>query len=208
MKDVAMTALSVILAMFLTGSQGDPGPCQSPIQHGIYADGMDVYGNSAVIPVASRPEPVESGPMLLKSGDTADRTAPEPPLFIAPQAGNRSAVQLSLNCGADPNLATWSGETAMIDDTDSGTTEVFRLLLQRRAGPDARNREGVATLIKPAEQENLEIVQALVATGVHVSPCDRNGETALLTDAATGYQEAAGVLPVTGTENSVPSPYG
>jgi ankyrin repeat protein len=204
-----MTVLCMMLVLLLTASQGDPGLRQSPIQHSVYADGRDAYRNSALVSVASSPKPVNDVRILLKSGAIADRNNdPEPPLFIAPWAGNGSAVQLFLKYGADLKLATRSSETAMIGDTDGGPPEVFRILLQRRVGPDARTCEGVTTLIKPAERENLEIVLALVATGVHVSPCDRNLETALMTDAATGYQEAADVSPVTGAENSVPTPYG
>ena len=209
MKNAVMTALCMILVLLLAASQRDLGPCQSAIPYGVHADGRKEDGKSVLIQPPSSQKSVKDARMLLKSGATGDRTNdPETPLFIAPRTGNGSSVQLFLKYEAHPNLATRSGETAMIGDTDSGTTEVFRLLLQRRAGPAVRNCEGVATLIKPVKQGNLEIVQALVSSGVDVSACDRNGETTLRMDTAIGYQETAAVLPVTGAENSVPSPYG
>jgi uncharacterized protein len=177
MKHAVMTALYLVLALFLTASQGDSGPCQSPIQHGVYADGRDQKGTSALMPAASTSKPVKD-------------------------------VRTLLWAGASPNVASGTGETALIAGADNRHVRIVWALLVPEAAPGTWDRKGSTGLTKAGEHGNTAIVQGIVASGVDVSPCDRNSEAALMTDAAIRYQEPMSVTPVTGAENSVPTPYG
>jgi hypothetical protein len=157
MKNVAMTALFLILALFLQN------------------------GNAALMQAASSPKPVNDVRILLKAAAAVQgmQVTSETVLFNAFRAG-----------------------------ADNTHVKIVWALLEPEAEPAACGGNRVAALSKAGEHGNPARVQALVASGADVSPCDRNGETPLLMDAATGYQEAVGVRPVTGAENSVPPPYG
>ena len=181
MNQALITALSLILALFLSGSQVHPGQCQSLIQQDTYVNGRDEDGNSALMPAASSPKPVRDVRILLPTGAVTSGTnvTVETALFNASRAG-----------------------------ADNTHVKIVWAILMPESEPGAWGLKGVTALTKDEQHGNPASFQAVVASGVDVRACDRNGEAARIIDAATGYQEAAGVLPVTGAENSVPSPYG
>jgi hypothetical protein len=72
MKNVAMTALSLILALFVTVSQGDTGQCQSRTQQGTYVDGRDEEGNSTFMTTPPSPNCLKHAHMPLNAGATVN----------------------------------------------------------------------------------------------------------------------------------------
>ncbi len=133
------------------------------------------------MPAASTPKPVKDVPLLLKVGAVVHgmQVTREASLFNASQAG-----------------------------AENRHVRIVWALLVPEAAAVTWDRKGATGLTKAGWHGNTSIVQGIVASGVEVSPCDLNGETAPMTDAAKGHQEPPSVTPLTGTEQSVPTPYG
>ncbi len=210
LKQVLITAESLILAFFLTVFKGDFGGCQSLIQQGVYVDARDEHGNSALMTAVSRPKSLKLARMLVKAGAAVEGTnfLGETPLISASLAGIVSAVKLLLKFGADPNLSSRSGYTPLMAATDSGNREVVQKLLEEGADPNARTRRGVTAIMRAAEWGDHAIVQTLVPAGADVNLADDNGETALMRAAAMGHKEVVSALLCAGAEPSVSNPDG
>lgn len=62
-----------------------------------------------------------------------------PPLIIAAHYGRMEVVEVLLNRGADPNIRTKNGETALHRAAHMGRLKICRMLLEAGADPSARN---------------------------------------------------------------------
>jgi ankyrin repeat protein len=64
------------------------------------------------------------------------------PLIIAITWGNKDAVELLLNAGAEIDVACEGGNTPLHEAIQAGEFEIARLLVARGADQEARNTEG------------------------------------------------------------------
>lgn len=113
------------------------------------------------------------GPLVLNGRNTRGETA----LLVA--LGNRDDIwtQFLLQKGADPNLASRSGDTPLIAAARIGYVDAVDWLLARGAKVDDTNRMGETALIVAVQQRHLPIVRTLLAEGADPDK----------TDAAAGY---------------------
>ena len=88
------------------------------------------------------------------------------PLLDAARQGDAATVRSLLRGGKDPNLAQGDGLTALHIAAQAGNLEIARLLLDARAGVDAKTRIGGYTPLHVAsEGAHLEVVRALLDGG-------------------------------------------
>jgi ankyrin repeat protein len=127
------------------------------------------------------------------------------PLIRAAKAADVVAMKLLFEKGADPNLATRNGITALmaaagVGTNDADTTgrvkpqediiEAIKLCLAAGADIEAADNNGRTALFGAAQQGFDKVVQFLADSGAKVDVKDRNGRTAL--DAASGRAGGAG----------------
>jgi ankyrin repeat protein len=127
------------------------------------------------------------------------------PLIRAAKAADHEAMKLLFEKGADPNLATRNGITALmaaagVGTSDADTTgrvkpqadiiESIKLCLAAGADINAADSNGRTAFFGAAQQGFEKVVQFLADNGAKVDVKDRNGRTAL--DAASGLAGGAG----------------
>src|SRR5215472_16451043 len=79
---------------------------------------------------------------------------------------------------ANPNVVSGLGETPLHYASTFGSADSVRILLERGAGPNARNRAGATPLIYGAY--NFEKARLLVEKGADVNAHAQNGSTPLM----------------------------
>ncbi|KAK8102157.1 hypothetical protein PG984_015303 [Apiospora sp. TS-2023a] len=122
---------------------------------------------------------METAEALIKSGadpNTRDRFGVTP-LMMAARWSNMSMVKRLLACGADVNMQTYDGETALhflacrVED-NAGAQMIF-LLCDRGAGTETRNDAGATPLLEAAERDNAGAVQFLLSKGADLTARNR-----------------------------------
>jgi ankyrin repeat protein len=99
-------------------------------------------------------------------------------LMFAAREGQDRAVDNLIFLGAEPNVKCSCGETALIHATKSGHLRIVNTL-SRLADVDAQNNSGETALMIAVRQNNLPVVQALLANYANVNAKNNTGETAL-----------------------------
>ena len=120
--------------------------------------------------------------VMLKSGANPNITEPRSgvtPLMHSAIVGSADAMKLLLDNGADPNLTTTAGSTAlMFSVTDIAKV---RLLLDRGANVNAASKFGRTALLLAALSEgSADIVRLLITKGADVKVSDGIKTTALI----------------------------
>jgi ankyrin repeat protein len=111
------------------------------------------------------------------------------PLMHAALEGNLASMKLLLEAGGDPNLATYTGSTALLWAVDD--LAKVRLLLARGAKPDIRTSEGTTPLIAAAAfRGSTPVLRALLDAGADPNSANSDGSTPLTQAASVGDFEA------------------
>jgi ankyrin repeat protein len=128
-----------------------------------------------------------------RSGANASGLAGTTPLMYAALYGDVEAMRQLLEAGADPNVASDSGSTAlMLAIHDPAKT---RLLLDAGANPNIRPDDGRTALIVAASQfGSSAVVKLLLDRGATASAATANRTTALRLAAGTGDAEVMRLL--------------
>lgn len=126
------------------------------------------------------------------------------PLMAAARSGQRDAVQLLLEHGADPNLTCQTGSTALVFAAKKGHPAVVTLLLGH--GSDANAGEGSCgtSLMWAARNGHAEVVNLLLRAGAKANAAGKSGVDALKWAEAGGHSEIARVLRDAGATSSSP----
>jgi ankyrin repeat protein len=107
------------------------------------------------------------------------------PLMHAAFERNPASMKLLLEAGANPNLANYTGSTALLWAADD--LAKVRLLLAHGAKPDSRTTEGTTPLIAAAMFRGCTpVLRALLDAGADPNAANRDGSTALLQAASIG----------------------
>ena len=113
---------------------------------------------------------------------------------MAEKHGWKETVELLLSAGADPSISNKKGETVVIDigltrkknngDTQLhraawyGKAEMVKLLLERGADIDMKNKYGDTPIHQAAENGRTDIVKVLLSAGADPYITNKKGETA------------------------------
>jgi ankyrin repeat protein len=104
------------------------------------------------------------------------------PLQDAVTSGDQRMLELLLECGADPNLLDFWGESALYNAADTGQVEMARALLAAGANPNVQSRDDMwlhTPLICATMRGNVEMVRLLLAAGADPRTVDAQGRSAL-----------------------------
>jgi ankyrin repeat protein len=127
-----------------------------------------------------------------------DRHA-ETPLMQAGVYSDAAMVKLLLDQGADVNLASRDGATALM--RAAGDFAKVQLLLERGAQVEAKSNMGrTPLLIAAAFPGNVKTVRLLLAKGAKVNDQDQYGDTCLTSACKRGDAEMAKVLLAAGAD--------
>ncbi len=116
----------------------------------------------------------------------------ETPLMAAAQMGHSKAVEILLGHGADPNVKTKEGKTALTLALEYHHPEIAAVLQQRGAK---------ASILDAASAGDIESVRALLRTDPQaINAKDALGYSPLYHAAETGHSEVAAVLLAAGAD--------
>lgn len=154
----------------------------------------DVMGNTALL-AASAANDFESVRVLLARGASANESnkGGYTPLMNAASNNNTAMIRLLIEKGADVNAANTFTDRVKFGDialkqltplmlaTPYGSPETIQMLIDARADVNARDSRGMTPLMFAVASENqdLAVVEMLIANGAEVNVRSEAGETAL-----------------------------
>jgi ankyrin repeat protein len=151
----------------------------------------DARGNSPLMYAAALGS-LESMRLLLDAGadpNIANAFAATPLMWCA---GDAAKVRLLLSNGANVNVRSSLGRTPLlIAAAYDGATEAAKLLIEKGAAVNARDKSGMSVLEQAATSNHIELVRLLLAKGANVNTVDEGGFTALMAAANNGDRNAA-----------------
>ena len=134
-------------------------------------------------------QPVRRFIMPLGSLSWVDVTG-ETPFIRAALAGDVTVMRLLLDHGADPNIATFSGTTALMvaagvnwvfnqtyDEGPAALLEAAKLCVESGANVNAANGMGLRAVHGAANRGSDDILRFLVSKGARLDATDREGRT-------------------------------
>jgi len=102
--------------------------------------------------------------------------------------GSVDGVRQQLLAGISANQLDLDNRPSLVLAAMSGNAEIAKLLLDSRATPDLRDREGRTPLMWASERGHLGVVQALIAGRANLNLIERsNSATALMLAAREGH---------------------
>ena len=126
---------------------------------------------------------LDSGVNVDTSGDDDDNY---PPLILATDKNHYNSVALLLSRGANVNLQTSSGITALLIAAQKGHEAIAALLLDNGADPDLQTNTGIFPLVAAARFHQPGCVALLLKQGANVHLQSYSGHTPLSGAAASG----------------------
>ena len=90
---------------------------------------------------------------------------------------NIDIVKILLDYGADPNIPDIDNETALMNASEYGRTEMVKLLLDYGADPNIRDINGTTALILASNRGHIEIVELLLQRGADPTIVNNKGQS-------------------------------
>ena len=126
--------------------EGDTKAVELFLKAGFHPDIRDKYG-VPLLCLSARGKHLAVAKILLERGAQLNLQSEDrgySPLMDAAQAGSADLVRLFLEKGADPNLKSKDGQTALVVAVGRNDAEVARLLVEGGADPDAIDKLGLS----------------------------------------------------------------
>ncbi len=123
--------------------------------------------------------------LFLDQGPIADINYQDPgngltALMWAVMRDYTEIVKLLLDMGADPNIRTKLGETALIDASTSGNIDIVQMLLDKEANPNVKDEDGFSPLLQSVKRRHREITKLLLNHGADPDIQDDEGNTVFI----------------------------
>ena len=104
----------------------------------------------------------------------------ETAIMLACEKGNKHAIDLLFNAGADPNIADADGNTCLHHAADSDyCKEVLQAIISHGVDVNATNKNKVTALMTACEKGNKDAMIVLLNAGADPDIADANGQTCL-----------------------------
>lgn len=116
------------------------------------------------------------------------------PLHFTAQFNILESMRLLLDYGADPDLVSDLGSTALTLAAHLDSSEIVHLLIEKGADVNIRDSGGITAMIFAAWNKNSEMVQVLVENGTDLNTIDDNGLCALHYAAVSGSVDCVRIL--------------
>jgi len=113
------------------------------------------------------------------------------PLYVATAKGHVHVVEFLLQQVADPSTVV---NDLLITASGYGSTEVVRLLLERGANPNAKDKDGETPLHEAAKNGHVDVVKLLLEKGADLNARDYMGRTPLHYAAENGHVDVVKLL--------------
>lgn len=128
--------------------------------------------------------------------DALDLAPPTPPLLVAAERGDISALDALLsNRAAQPDIRDACRWTPLMKAALNGHLEVVKRLVAAGAAIDAEDSGGYTAMMLAASNNHAEVVDYLLAQGAHVDHQESTqGVTALIWAAKLGHRETVAAL--------------
>ena len=121
-------------------------------------------------------------------------------LIRASKLGHLEVVRSLIEAGADLNLKTEEGWTALMYACENDHLEVVKSLVNARADVNVQNQFRQTALMRASRKGYLRVVRSLVDSGVDVNVQSKNGWTALIAASKARHLEIVEVLVDAGAE--------
>lgn len=154
------------------------------------------------------PETVRS---LVEAGveiDGRDERGLTPLMWAVKLEDRDEMVQVLSELGADVDLASDNGNTALAMAAGAGNLSGVESLLEAGADADHQNERGTTALIYAAYRGHSDVVEQLLAHGADPAIQNSQGNSALLLAAAAGRLEAVRALLAAGADPDVATDHG
>ena len=99
--------------------------------------------------------------------------------MLAAKNGHVDCLRELITSGAEVNIQSINGKTALIHTSEKGHTDGLKLLLEAGANLDIADSNGNTVLLAAAKSSNEQIIQLLIDWGADVNAENDHGETAL-----------------------------
>ena len=101
-------------------------------------------------------------------------------LMLACKRGNKDAINVPLNAGADPNIAATDGYTCLHEVVrQECSKEVLLAMIYKGANMNATNRVNQTSLMLASEKGNDDAINVLINAGADANITDADGNTCL-----------------------------
>ncbi|RYE12762.1 MAG: hypothetical protein EOP34_10215, partial [Rickettsiales bacterium] len=124
-------------------------------------------------------------------------------LIWAALGGHTEIAKLLIAKGADVNIASRDGNTALTWPAYYGYKEIVDLLIKAGADVNVVNKGGYTALISAASRGHTEIGELLIKAGADVNVVDKDGYTALIWAASRGHTEIVDLFIKAGADVNV-----
>ena len=116
--------------------------------------------------------------------------------MLACKESHEDTVQLLLQSGADPNLQTDIGITALLCAVNSSCRSlgIVRSLLEAGAAVNSQDREGLSSLAIASQYGSYKIVELLKQYGANVQLSTVDRSTPLMIACQNGHEDIAALL--------------
>jgi UPF0716 family protein affecting phage T7 exclusion len=121
-------------------------------------------------------------------------------LMVAAESGNVKIVQLLLDNGADVNVVTSTGWTALVGAIEEDHPETAILLINRGADVNAVDLQADTPLILSAAMSENEVVKLLLERGADINAKNEDGGSPLMYAAANNHPDVVRTLLAAGAE--------
>lgn len=135
-------------------------------------------------------------------------SAAGPTLLDAAGQGNRVAALALLAKGANPNVASPDGTTAVMWAASNDDVELVRALIKAGANVKLKNQFGTTAITEAAIVGSAPVINALLKAGADPNTKNPEGETPLMAAARSGKVDAAKVLLEAGAEINAKESFG
>ena len=152
---------------------------------------------TSVLGLASETGSTKKAKLLIDTGASINSSSPKmTPLMLACKEGHEDTVHLLLQSGADPNLQTDTGLTALlsVDYNDCRSLAIVRSLLEAGAAVNTQNSKGWSSLAAACKYSCYKIAELLIQYGADVQLSTVNRYTPLMIACQAKHDDIAALL--------------
>ena len=180
--DVNATAKNNVSALMLACEKGNKDAINVLLNAGADPNIADANSETSLHYAAGNDCCTEVYQEIISHGVDVNATAKNnlSALLLACEKGNKDAINVLFNAGADPNIATANGKTCLhcVAQHDC-CTDVLHAIISHGVDVNARKKNNVTALMKACANGNVDAIEVLLHAGADPNIMDDAGDTCL-----------------------------